>query len=506
MDEEFEGYVTATPYTHVYYPETAPARLQLAAFNRSVAFPSSRPLRYLELGYGNGVSLAINAAAGPGEYWGVDINPAHAAHAQALAAVSGAAPKILNASFEQLLSRPDLPQFDVIVALGVWSWVSDANRRIILELLRRHLREGGLFCMSTLALPGFGELAPLQRLLRLNVKSGGATGGIFDRLDAGLGLASALQSSGSRFLSRESRAGRMLTSMTSADRAYLVHEFLHEHWKPALFADTAGDLHAVGLHFVGSTSLQHHFDELNFQPAALALLAAIDDPWLRETARDFLGDGHLRSDIFIRSDSGDRPERKAASDLELGFVLGLPPSLVKQGRAKMAAVRLEFGAPPFADILEALGDRPCRPWSLEELVALEGLSRSTKEEILRALLVLVDAGIVHPAQPKARIEQAAAACARLNAEILHRAVTEDRIRALASAVTGGGVSVSRIEQLFLLAYKQGARTPDAWARFAWDTLAESAVDKPPVADILVEALSFLQRLPHLVALKLIDEA
>ena len=94
----------------------------------------------------------------------------------------------------------------------------------------------------------------------------------------------------------------------------------------------------------------------------------------------------------------------------------------------------------------------------------------------------------------------------MNAEILHRAVTEDRIQALASPVTGGGVPVSRIEQLFLLACKQGARTPDAWARFAWDTLAGSAVDKPRVADILVEALSFLQRLPHLMALKLIDEA
>lgn len=36
MDEEFEGYVTATPYTHVYYPESAPSRLQLATFNQSL--------------------------------------------------------------------------------------------------------------------------------------------------------------------------------------------------------------------------------------------------------------------------------------------------------------------------------------------------------------------------------------------------------------------------------------------------------------------------------------
>jgi SAM-dependent methyltransferase len=142
MDEEFEGYVSATSYTHVYYPESAPSRLQLATFNRSIPFPSSRPLRYLELGYGNGVSFNIHAAASPGEYWGTDINPAHVAAATALATASGSGLKALASSFEELLERPDLPQFDVIVALGVWSWISDANRKTIVELLRRRLVEG----------------------------------------------------------------------------------------------------------------------------------------------------------------------------------------------------------------------------------------------------------------------------------------------------------------------------------------------------------------------------
>ncbi len=206
MDDEFEGYVTATPYTHVYYPESAPSRLQLVTCNRSVRFPSSRPLRYLELGYGNGVSLNIHAAASPGEYWGTDINPAHAAAANALAAASGSGLKALSISFEELLARPDLPQFDVVVALGVWSWVSDANRKTIVELLRRNLVEGGVFCMSSVTLPGLGELIPLQRLLRLNLKRGGTEGTIFEKLDAGLGLATALQKAGSPFLAEGSRA------------------------------------------------------------------------------------------------------------------------------------------------------------------------------------------------------------------------------------------------------------------------------------------------------------
>ena len=63
MEEEFDGYVTATPYTHVYYPESSPAYLQLATFNRSVPFPSSRPLRYLELG-GEAVGFPPNAYQG----------------------------------------------------------------------------------------------------------------------------------------------------------------------------------------------------------------------------------------------------------------------------------------------------------------------------------------------------------------------------------------------------------------------------------------------------------
>jgi hypothetical protein len=47
--------------------------------------------------------------------------------------------------------------------------------------------------MSSVAMPGLGELAPLQHLLRLNLKRGGTGGTIFDKLASGLGLATALQ-------------------------------------------------------------------------------------------------------------------------------------------------------------------------------------------------------------------------------------------------------------------------------------------------------------------------
>ena len=105
--------------------------------------------------------------------------------------------------------------------------------------------------MSSIALPGFGELVPLQRLLRLNLKSDAIPGTIFEKLDTGIDLAMALQKAGSRFLAEDSFAGRKLMTMKTADRAYLVHEYLHEPWKPTLFADTASQLQAAGLQFVG---------------------------------------------------------------------------------------------------------------------------------------------------------------------------------------------------------------------------------------------------------------
>ena len=124
-------------------------------------------------------------------------------------------------------------------------------------------------------------------------------------------------------------------------------------------------------------------------------------------------------------------------------------------------------------------------------------------------MILIDAEIVAPAQPAARVVEAAAACSRLNADILRRSLTDGRIQALASPVTGGGVTVSRIQQLCLLALRQGAGSPQQLAEFAWKAIDASSddrpEDRPTAAHVLREVLYFSQRLPHLTALKLADD-
>jgi hypothetical protein len=65
-----------------------------------------------------------------------------------LAAASGADIRVLDASFEELAQRDDLPMFDVIVLHGIWSWVSEVNRRVIVKIARQRLAIGGILYIS----------------------------------------------------------------------------------------------------------------------------------------------------------------------------------------------------------------------------------------------------------------------------------------------------------------------------------------------------------------------
>ena len=172
------GYVSELDYTHGYYREMSPLNLELAMLSRLQAHSVGRPLRYLELGFGQGLSLNIHAAANEGEFWGTDFNPTQAANARELARASGANLTALDQSFAELAERDDLLEFDMIVLHGIWSWISDENRRVIVDIARRKLAVGGLFYVSYNTTPGWSPAIPLRHLmsLHLNLATGEANG------------------------------------------------------------------------------------------------------------------------------------------------------------------------------------------------------------------------------------------------------------------------------------------------------------------------------------------
>src|SRR5581483_6207048 len=152
MIEWTEGYVTEIDYTHGYYRELSPVLQRYALLVAGFAPPPEEGA-YLELGYGQGLSLAIHAAATPYEVWGTDFNPSHAAQAGGLIRAAGIEAHPFDDSFAEFAERRDLPKFGYAGLHGVWSWISNENRAHITTVLRRSLLPGGALYISYNTLP-----------------------------------------------------------------------------------------------------------------------------------------------------------------------------------------------------------------------------------------------------------------------------------------------------------------------------------------------------------------
>src|SRR6201999_1071397 len=113
------------------------------------------PFTYLELGCGLGLSTLVHASANPqAQFYAVDLNPDHISVARDIAKAAG----LDNVTFLELafedMAAAGLPQCDTIAMHGVWSWIDDFNRDVVLKFPDRHLKSGGVLYTSSNALPG----------------------------------------------------------------------------------------------------------------------------------------------------------------------------------------------------------------------------------------------------------------------------------------------------------------------------------------------------------------
>src|SRR5687768_7058560 len=111
MQDWSDGYVADLEYTYGYYTELNPQRVALAFLNAGLAVPSLGTA--CELGFGQGLSINIHAAAGGVQWWGTDFNPSQTAFARELGQ-RGGNPSLYDQAFDEFCSRPDLPEFDYI--------------------------------------------------------------------------------------------------------------------------------------------------------------------------------------------------------------------------------------------------------------------------------------------------------------------------------------------------------------------------------------------------------
>ena len=464
------GYVTEVEYTQGYYRELSPVLLRHLAVQRGVAVPAPRTMRYLELGFGQGLSFAIHAAACPGEFWGTDINPAHAAMARQLLDAAGVEAQVRDVPFAELAAE-DLPLFDVITLHGIWSWVSEENRATIVDLIRRKLAFGGLVYISYNVLPGWGPIIPLRHLLKSHTELAGAgAAGIAVKINAALAFTQRLIDVDAAFFTDNPMLAKRIEGMRSQDRAYLAHEYFNRDWLPMSFSDAMERLDPAKLDFVSSAALLDHLDVAHLTPGMAAMLAEIGDPTFRETVRDYMINRQFRKDVLVKGKrlltTGQLQEVLLAERIVLLAPVADVPRRLTVGRREV-----DLQEAVYTPLLQIFAEGGYRPVSLGGILAHPVWAAKPLATLLQAVAVLIGAGFASPAQAEATAALTRPRCVALNAHLMELARLTNGLTHLASPVIGGGVAVTRFQQMFLTSRASGELRPEGWAAAAYTVLS-----------------------------------
>ena len=468
MSDWTAGYVAEIGYTFGYYPELDPQRVRLAFLNAGLAFPQVGTA--CELGFGQGLSANLHAAASTVQWYGTDFSPAQAGFAQELARVSGAGALLYDQAFSEFCARSDLPDLDFIGVHGIWSWISDENRAVIVDFVRRKLKVGGVLYISYNTQPGWATMVPVRDLLAEHSEVMSASGqGIAARIDAAMAFADKLLAMNPAYTRVNPHVVERFKMIRDQKRNYLAHEYFNRDWHPMPFSRMARWLAPAKLNFACSAHFPDQIDALNFTPEQQALMKEISDPMFRETVRDFFVNQQFRRDYWVRGarrlNALEQMEGLRAHKVMLA-VPRADVSLKVSGGLGEGTMQETVYNP----ILDALADH--QPRTLGQLEQALKEKDIVLAHLREAAMVLSGNNSLFAVQDEAAAGKAKKHTERLNAYICERARGSSDISLLASPVSGRGVPADRFRQLFLLAIGRGMKQPAEWAQFASSELAE----------------------------------
>lgn len=510
MSDWTAGYVADIGYTFGYYTELNPLRVKLAFLNAGLVCPEMGAA--CELGFGQGMSANLHAAACLTSWHGTDFNPSQAGFAQDLAAVSDSGAKLYDEAFDAFCARADLPEFDYIGLHGIWSWISDENRAVIVDFIRRKLKVGGVLYISYNTQPGWAAMVPMRDLLTEHSEVMGVSGqGIVPRIDGALAFAEKLLATNPLYARANPQVAERLQKIKEQNRNYLAHEYFNRDWLPMPFSRMAECLAPAKLSYACSAHYPDHVDAINLNPEQQTLLKEIPDAMFRETVRDFCVNQQFRRDYWVKGARKLNGVAQAEAFRAQKVVLVQPRadvSLKVNGSLGEATMQEAVYGP----VLDILADhQPRTLGQIEQAVSTKDVKFA---QLIQAVMVLTGTGALLAVQDEWAIAQAKPRTTKLNAYLCDQARGSADISYLASPVTGGGVTVNRFQQLFLWARSKGQPQPAEWATFAWNTIAaqgqrlvkdgktiESAAEN--LAELTSQANAFADKqLPILQALQI----
>lgn len=510
MTDWTAGYVADIGYTYGYYTELNPLRMKLAFLNAGLAFPSVGTA--CELGFGQGLSANFHAAASLTSWHGTDFNPAQAAFAQDLAVAAGAGAHLVDGAFAEFCHDDSLPEFDYIGLHGIWSWISDENRKIIVEFVRRKLKVGGVLYISYNTLPGWAPFVPMRHLLTEHAEVMSSEGqGIVKRIDGAIDFFGRLLATNPVYGAANPLVATRFQQLQGQNRHYLAHEYFNRDWHPMPFATMKDWLEPAKVQFACAANFLDHVNEINLTSEQQGLLNEIADAHFRETVRDFMVNQQFRKDYWVKGKRTLSPLEQVEVLREQRLVL-VTPRVDVSLKVKGAIGEAEMAEAVYVPILDVMADHKSRTiGQLETVLRDQGI---TFPKLLQAVMVLTGAGYITPVQDDVVIQKSRKQTEKLNAHVIKKSRATGEVNYLVSPVTGGGYGVGRFAQLFILALSQGKKTPEEWAAFVWQLLASQgqriqkegltlSSAEENLAELTAQAKTFAEKqLPILKALQI----
>jgi SAM-dependent methyltransferase len=310
---------------------------------------------------------------------------AHINHARRLAA-EAAIPNVCFHAIDFAAALDlELPQFDYIVAHGVYTWIDLESQAALRRFIDRRLKPGGLVYLGYNAMPGWARDLPFQRLVReLGLTFPGDNAA---RFAAAAEIIRSLAEARVPALAGSFTVREMAQRPEDYAPAYLVHEFMPAAWRPLYVTEVRAAMAAIGLTPVGSATLSENLDWMVLDEEARKTLATIAGENARELVRDFYLDQRFRCDVFSRGNRRLGADDRVGRLLSSTFALARPVSSIKYTTTSPAGP-LVYDTAAARAIIAAL------------TLGSRALTGPATAQDLETILTLCGTGDMMPAEPR----------------------------------------------------------------------------------------------------------
>lgn len=415
-----------------------------------------RGLTYCELGSGHGLSLSFMAARDPGgRYCGVESNPRQIHNARAFATAAGLDNIAFSEEHLENLDKADLPQCDIVVLHGIWSWISAKAQKKIAGFLRTNLKPGGLCYVSYNCSAGRAADVPLQKLLLAAVRPDGQSSTA--RFGDTIGMVEKMAGAGAQYFAQNPVQLQRLKELKNPGAAHLIDEYLHSNWQTYFMHEVSAALASADLTFAGSTNMARNRNDLALPTQARPFIEKFGTPERMELLRDIWTGNTFRQDLYVKAPAGTA--RSGADDLlgALRFALLKP---LHQCSLKMVFPGGTATIPqqPFGAIIAALSKQSLKGADIGAIIKKSG----TDTSLGSAIQVLLAMGCVTLVSDRAAAPRIARSIANFDSAIASLVDGGHDLFAASIGSSGIAADLSSVDYFFWRATKEKAKDRVRW--------------------------------------------